>query len=80
VQLAEMYNQGRGVPRNDAEAARLYRRGAEAGDAEAQYFLAMVFFTGRGVAASEDSAMTWLRRSAEKGYAPAVAELARRAN
>lgn len=80
VKLAEMYNQGRGVPRNDAEAARLYRRGAEAGDAEAQYFLAMVFFTGRGVAASEDSAMTWLRRSAEKGYAPAVAELARRAN
>jgi TPR repeat protein len=38
--LGVMYEAGRGVPRDRAKAADLYRRGAAAGDADAAAFLA----------------------------------------
>ncbi|MBV9968837.1 MAG: SEL1-like repeat protein [Xanthobacteraceae bacterium] len=37
--LAHMYADGRGIARNDAEAAAWFRRAAEQGDADAQHEL-----------------------------------------
>ena len=37
--LGDMFNKGWGVPQDDAEAAKWYRRAAVQGDADAQYSL-----------------------------------------
>jgi len=34
-----MYRKGKGVPKNKAEAVKWYRKAAEQGDADAQYWL-----------------------------------------
>ena len=70
---------GAGVSKNEGEAARLYQRAAELGDAEGRYQLAMVYFAGRGVAQSDSLGLVWLRRSASQGFEPAQQELAKRA-
>jgi TPR repeat protein len=44
-----MYDEGRGVPQDDAEAVRWYRKAAEQGDAEAQGKLGVMYANGRGV-------------------------------
>ena len=44
---------------------------AEAGDAEAQNNLGLMYFNGRGVAQDEAEAVAWYRRAAEQGFANA---------
>ena len=48
AKLGECYENGRGVAVNKAEAARLYRVGADAGDASAQFKLAVCHERGIG--------------------------------
>lgn len=76
TQLAWMYEAGQGVPRDLVRAADLFRQAAEAGDAEAQYAIAVMLQTGKGQALDPGEAATWLRRSAAQAYAPAVAAAA----
>lgn len=58
-----------------AEARRSLASQAEAGDARAQFGLAMLLDAGRGGPVDREAAREWLRRSAEAGYAPAQAQL-----
>ncbi len=44
-----MYEKGRGVPQDDAEAVRWYRLAADQGYATAQVNLGVMYETGRGV-------------------------------
>ena len=44
-----MYETGRGVERDYAEAAKWYLKAAEQGFAPAQNHLAMMYYSGRGV-------------------------------
>ena len=44
-----MYDEGRGVPRDDQQAVAWYRKAAEKGDAKAQYKLELMYAAGRGV-------------------------------
>lgn len=76
TQLAWMYEAGQGVPRDLSRAAELFRHAAEAGDAEAQYAIAVMLQTGKGQALDPVEAAIWLRRSAAQAYAPAVAAAA----
>src|ERR1700735_1582436 len=46
--LGELYANGFGVKRDDAVAAGWYKRGADAGDREAMFELAMLRLAGRG--------------------------------
>ena len=39
--------QGKGVPKDDLEAVRWYRLAAEQGDAEAQFFLGLMYEEGK---------------------------------
>jgi len=55
------------VPRDFAEAARLFRLGAERGNAKAQADLASLYINGEGVAQDYAKAMIWARRSADQG-------------
>ena len=47
--LGLMYEQGDGVPQDDAEAAKWYRLAAEKGEARAQNNLAGMYYDGVGV-------------------------------
>ena len=71
-----MYEAGRGVERSLAEAARLFMQSAEAGDAEAQYAIAVMYRTGKGQPQDREQSLAWLKRSAGQNYPAAVAAMA----
>ena len=57
--LGVMYNKGLGVPQDNAEAMRWYRRAAEQGDAGAQNNLGNMYNKGLGVPADYVRAHMW---------------------
>lgn len=65
--LGAMYANGRGVPRDPAEAANWYRKAAEQGHADAQYNLSLMYRSGEGVAKDDAQAANWTRKAAERG-------------
>jgi TPR repeat protein len=73
--LGVMYAQGRGVPRDDAEAVRWYRLAADQGFAEAQYILGAMYVAGRGVPQDDAGAVRWYRSAADQGVAEAQGAL-----
>ena len=58
--LGVMYDNGEGVPQDDAEAVRWYRKAAEHGNATAQYNLGDRYRLGLGV--PQDDAVQWYSR------------------
>ena len=66
--LGFMYATGRGIPQNDTEAVRWYRRSAIQSFALAQAGLGHMYFSGRGVPQNDDEAARWYRRAAEQDY------------
>jgi len=59
-----MYALGEGVQRDYAEAARWYRRAAEQGNAQAQYWLGRAYALGEGVTQNFVDAHMWLNLAA----------------
>jgi TPR repeat protein len=57
--LGFMYYSGRGVPRDSARAAQLFRLAAEQNEPTAQLFLALMHFKSDGVPPSAPLAMMW---------------------
>ncbi len=66
-----MYGTGKGVPRDDAEAVKWYRRAAEQGYDPAQNSLGVMYTKGRGVVRDDRAALEWYRRAAEQCNADA---------
>ena len=58
-----MYDQGRGVPQDDAEAGIWLRKAAEQGHANAQFSLGMRCANGRSVQQDDAEAVTWFRKA-----------------
>lgn len=58
------------------DAARRYTTLAEAGNAEAQFRLGLMYFTGRGVPENEKRAYDLLLKAANQGHQPAMLQLA----
>lgn len=69
--LGRMYARGEGVPKDDAEAVKWYRKAAEQGDAQAQSYLGAMYYTGKGVPKDYAEAIKWFRKAAEQGDAKA---------
>ncbi|MGB3400003.1 MAG: tetratricopeptide repeat protein [Candidatus Deferrimicrobiaceae bacterium] len=65
--LADMYRKGEGVPKNDAEAAKWYRKAAEQGVPDAQVNLGLMQANGEGVPKNYGEAVEWYRKAAEQG-------------
>jgi hypothetical protein len=65
--LGFMYQEGRGVAKDDVEAVRWFRKGAEAGNALAMNRLGFMYREGRGVAKNEVEAVRWYRKGAGWG-------------
>ena len=83
--LGQMYEHGRqGVPKDDREAARWYRKAvreyqkaAEQGNAAAQNTLGYMYEQGQGVAKDYGEAMKWYQKAAKQGNAAAQYNLGR---
>ena len=69
--IGSRYDNGDGVPEDDAEAVRWYRLAAEQGFAAAQYNLGWVYANGDGVPEDDAEAVRWYRLAAEQGLAEA---------
>jgi TPR repeat protein len=74
-QLGVMYEYGRGVPPNDAEAVKWYTEAAGRGVAAAQYKLGIMYDNGWGVSGSDAEAVKWYRKAAVQGHAYAQYDL-----
>lgn len=75
TRLAWMYEAGRGVERDLAQAAKLFMAAAQAGHAEAQFAVAVMYRTGQGQPQDRAQSMLWLNKSAQQHYPAAVAAL-----
>jgi uncharacterized protein len=73
--LGFMYDNGEGVPENDAEAVRWYRLAADQGDADAQLNLGVMYDDGEGVPENNAEAVRWYRLAADQGDADAQLNL-----
>lgn len=69
--LGLMYDNGRGVPQDYAQAVLWYRKAADQGAAGAQYNLGLMYFKGQGVPQDYAQAVMWFRKAADQGAATA---------
>src|SRR5580704_1845274 len=65
--IALLYHLGLGVPKDDAEAVRWWRKSAEQGDATAQGNLGTAYGLGMGVPKDEVESVRWHTKAAENG-------------
>ena len=73
--LGVMYREGRGVAKDEAEAARWFRKAADQGDDYGQTSLGLMFENGQGGAQDYAEAVRWYRKAADQGYSVAQANL-----
>ena len=73
--LGVMYSFGRGVPQNDAEAVKWFRKAAEQGDALAQKNLGVMYVTGEGVPVNNVKAYMWWALAKAQGDEGAAGNL-----
>jgi len=73
--LGRLYDQGYGVPKDDAQAAAWYRKAADLGFVEAQNNLGVMYGEGRGVPQNFVQSEAWLRKAADQGYPVAQCNL-----
>ena len=64
-----MYSNGEGVPENDAEAVKWYRKAANQGYAPAQNNIGSKYFNGEGMPLDYTKALEWYRKAANQGQA-----------
>ena len=62
-----MYDKGEGVPEDDQEAVKWFRKAAERGDSTAQFNLGIKYHVGEGVPEDDQEAVKWFRKAAEQG-------------
>ena len=70
--LGGMYDDGEGVPENDADAAKWYRLAAEQGNATAQMILGAKYLNGEGVPEDFVQAYKWTNLAAAQGNDAAI--------
>ena len=69
--LALMYSKGKGVPQDNSEAVKWYRKAADQGYAAAQYNLALLYEKSLGAARDDAEATRLYRAAPEQGLADA---------
>jgi uncharacterized protein len=75
--LGVMFENGRGVEKDPAQAAQWYRRAADKGNAQAQFNLGDLYEAGRGVDKDLNQALDWFRKAAKQGYGDAAQRVER---
>ena len=82
IWLAQLYETGVGVPKDEAQATALMRRGARSNDDAAyarlaRYHYGVALAEGRGTPQDVPQAKTWLRQAAQEGVQEAADYLGR---
>ena len=77
VYLAESYdsNCNDTAYADDKKAFYWYKKAADLGDADAQYYVGYCYVSGIGVPVDEDIAYTWIKKAAKNGSVQAQREL-----
>ena len=75
TQLGWIYEIGRGVEANLEQAAKYFTRGAELGDPESMYSIAVMYLTGKGKPLDKSLGDEWLLKSAHLNFPKAVDKL-----
>ena len=73
--LALMYEQGMGIPKDEKEAVFWYRKSAELGNSNAQFNLGVLYENGRGTAVDFAKANQWYRKASVQGDPLAIGNL-----
>ena len=73
--LGSMYELGKGVPKDLAEAARWFRGASDHGNAMGQFELGAMYVDGQGVPKDYAEASKWFRMAAGQGYVRAQCNL-----
>ena len=76
ISLAQCYENGNGVTRDDAEALKWARMAAEQGHAMGQNILGRYYFNGTGTPQDHKEAVQWFQKAAIQGLAKAQFNLA----
>ena len=71
LQLGDLYEEGKGVPQDFAEAMVWYRKDADQGNAKAQWCVGCLHGNGQGVKQDYAEALRWYRLSADQGHTEA---------
>ena len=69
TELAMMYHKGKGVDKDNEQAAKWYRLAAEQGFSKAQANLGVMYAEGQGLEQDYTIASAWFRKAAEQGNA-----------
>jgi hypothetical protein len=75
-EIAAMYYQGEGVPKDYAKAAEWYKKAAEHGYETAQHNLAGMYYKGDGVPKDFKKAAEWFEKAGKQGHVEAQYNLA----
>lgn len=72
VELAHKLRDGIGMSQDLYGAAQLYKKEAEHGNAEAQYWLGIMSLEGSGITEDSDEALKWIAAASDQDYPPAI--------
>ena len=75
INLAVMYEDGNGVPKDFEQALYWYTKAAEQGNSDAQYYIGFFYYEGDGVPQDSEKGLYWLTKAAEQGYVEAQKKL-----
>jgi tetratricopeptide (TPR) repeat protein len=67
INLGQLYVNGKGVEKNEVEAARLFRKAADAGNPLGMRFIGFAYAKGIGVEKDPNQAAKWLQASVQAG-------------
>ena len=70
-----MYRDGKGVPENNAEAVKWFRKAAEQGEADAQSNLGRMYARGDGVSRDRVTGYMWCSLAEAQGHKKAARDL-----
>ena len=75
TQLGWVYEVGKGVESDLEQASIYFAQGAELGDSESMYSIAVMYLTGKGMPLDESLGNEWMEKSANLGFAKAKNKL-----
>eukprot|EP00729_Bicosta_minor_P032232 gene32232-biopygen19693 len=70
-----MYHNGEGVEQDHVEAAKWFRKSAEAGHAKGQCSLGIMYYDGKGVEQDWSKAVRWFQLAGAQGFKDALTVL-----
>lgn len=76
IDLGMAYENGKGIAKDEVQAAFWFRKAADQGDALAQDILGYLYANGKGVVTDKAQAVIWYRKAAEQGNINAQFNLA----